>query len=52
MATVTDPICGIQVDPSLVDAQMVYEGHAYSVCSTECLQKFRENPKQYVGSKP
>jgi Cu+-exporting ATPase len=51
MATVTDPVCGMQVDPSLADAQMVYEGQAYSFCSAECLQKFRDNPQQDVGSK-
>jgi Cu+-exporting ATPase len=51
MGPVADPVCGMQVDPSLADAQMVYEGYAYSFCSAECLQKFRANPKQYVGSK-
>lgn len=48
MANVIDPVCGMEVDPSLAAAQMNYEGQAYYFCSEECMQKFRQNPEQYI----
>jgi Cu+-exporting ATPase len=48
MATVTDPVCGMQIDSSQAAAQSQYQGKTYHFCSTECKQKFEQNPKQYV----
>ena len=46
MATAVDPVCGMQVDPSLAPAQSLYEGKSYYFCSVECKRTFDENPKE------
>lgn len=48
MATVTDPVCGMQVEQSQAAAQSQYQGKTYYFCSLECKQRFDANPKQYV----
>lgn len=48
MATVTDPVCGMQIDSSQAAAQTTYEGRAYFFCSEECRRLFEENPKEFV----
>ncbi|MGH2531368.1 MAG: YHS domain-containing protein [Thermomicrobiales bacterium] len=48
MAMVTDPVCGMQIDSSQAEAQSQYEGQVYYFCSTECMQKFNENPKEWL----
>lgn len=48
MATVTDPVCGMQIQDSQAPAQTTYEGQTYYFCSDECKRKFDENPDQYV----
>jgi Cu+-exporting ATPase len=48
METVTDPVCGMQLDPSQAAAQAVYDGVAYYFCSEECRDTFLEDPEQYV----
>ena len=50
MATVTDPVCGMQLDTSQAAAQTVYEGQAYYFCSEECRKTFEENPKEFLES--
>ncbi|HEY7029830.1 MAG TPA: YHS domain-containing protein [Thermomicrobiales bacterium] len=48
MATMTDPVCGMQVDSSQAPAQSQYQGQIYYFCSVECKQKFEANPKKFV----
>ena len=48
MATVTDPVCGMQLDSSQAEAQTVYDGVAYFFCSEECRQTFLEDPEAFV----
>ena len=48
MATVTDPVCGMQLDSSQAEAQAVHDGVAYYFCSTECRDTFLEDPGKYV----
>lgn len=48
MATVTDPVCGMQIDSSQAEAQTMYNGTPYYFCSQECRKLFEANPKQYV----
>ena len=50
MATVTDPVCGMQVDTSQAAAQSQYQGQTYYFCSVECKRQFDEDPKQYVSA--
>lgn len=50
MATVTDPVCGMQIDSSQAVAQTVYNGKGYFFCSDECRKMFVENPEKYLKS--
>src|SRR5262245_53229857 len=47
--TVTDPVCGMQVDPATAPATTSWKGQAYYFCCSHCLQKFTANPDSYVG---
>lgn len=48
MATVIDPVCGMELDSSQAEAQSQYEGQAYYFCSEECKRLFDEHPTEYV----
>jgi YHS domain-containing protein len=52
MATVTDPVCGMQFEESQAEAQTIYQDQVYFFCSEECRRTFEENPEEFVGSKP
>jgi len=45
---VTDPVCGMTVDPA-GPLRHEYAGTTYVFCSTHCLEKFRADPARYVG---
>ncbi|KAF0191468.1 MAG: cation transporting ATPase [Gammaproteobacteria bacterium] len=51
MATVTDPVCGMEV---AADAAHRHEhaGNVYRFCSERCLQKFRQAPDKYLSGAP
>lgn len=44
----TDPICGMTVDPKSAAGSYEYNGQTYYFCSQHCLGKFKENPATYV----
>ena len=46
----TDPVCGMTVDPEHAAGTSVFEGETYYFCSQSCLERFRANPRQYLGS--
>ena len=46
---VTDPVCGMQVDPNRATAKFVYQGQAYYFCSTLCKQMFDREPEKYLN---
>ena len=48
MASVTDPVCGMPVDPVPTAASREYAGQKYWFCSSHCQQKFDAAPQQYV----
>ena len=48
MATVTDPVCGKQIDHSQAAAQAVYAGKAWFFCSEECREIFLKDPEKYI----
>lgn len=50
MATVTDPVCRMQIDTSQAAAQTVYKGKPYYFCSEECRRTFEENPEEFIGN--
>ena len=48
MARVTDPVCGMEVDPGTA-AQTTHESHTYYFCSEHCLRTFQEDPERFPG---
>jgi len=47
MATVTDPVCGMQVDPATAPARIVHADHTHYFCSEMCKTKFQADPARY-----
>ena len=48
MATLKDPVCGVDVDPASAPASAEYKGKTYSFCSPGCKKQFEANPERYV----
>ena len=46
--TVTDPVCGMAVDPDSAAATSEYEGHRYYFCSQQCAMSFDADPAQFA----
>ena len=51
-STVTDPVCGMQVDPAEVTFHTEHQGRTHYFCSDRCREKFIDNPGQYLSGKP
>jgi Cu+-exporting ATPase len=51
-ATVTDPVCGMTVDPEKTAHYAEHAGHDYHFCSAGCRTKFVADPEAYLGAKP
>jgi Cu+-exporting ATPase len=51
MATVKDPVCGMEIDPKTAHASEEYEGQKYYFCSAACHERFKADPKQYLSNK-
>ena len=49
MATVTDPVCGMQIDSSQAAAQAMHNGQQYYFCAEECRVKFLADPHKYIN---
>ena len=49
-ATVTDPVCRMQVADDRAAATIAHEGMAYRFCSSECARLFSDSPGLYVGT--
>ncbi len=47
-AKVTDPVCGMTVDPATAAASIEHEGRTYHFCGTGCAAAFRTNPGSYL----
>ena len=47
----TDPVCGMTVDPATAKATAEYAGTMYYFCCAGCATKFRANPDQYLKPK-
>lgn len=48
MAIVTDPVCGMQIEPDDAVGTAEYQGQAYYFCSQACLDAFEADPSAYV----
>jgi Cu+-exporting ATPase len=49
MATVKDPVCGMDIDPNTAAATEDYQGKTYHFCSTVCHDKFKAEPEIYTA---
>ena len=45
---VTDPVCGMSVDPATAPEHADYEGRTYYFCSAACQETFDKNPTKYM----
>ena len=45
---VTDPVCGMQVDPSSAAARVTHQGREFFFCSPSCRDKFVADPPKYA----
>jgi Cu+-exporting ATPase len=50
--TATDPVCGMQVDPSQTEHHMDHGGITYVFCSGGCQEKFAQDPDRYLQPAP
>ena len=48
MATVTDPVCEMQIDSDEADASEYYEGKTYYFCSGACRERFVASPAHFA----
>ena len=46
-----DPICGMAVAPETAAGKYDFQGETYYFCSTGCLNKFRQNPQNFLEGK-
>jgi YHS domain-containing protein len=46
--TVTDPVCGMHIEPQNAAAQTTYRDQTYYFCSQECKDKFDKEPQKYI----
>ncbi len=47
-ARAIDPVCGMTVNPKSAAGSYNFKGKDYYFCSTHCLNKFREDPEQFL----
>lgn len=48
---VTDPVCGMQVDPATTSHHREADGRMWHFCSANCADKFAADPAAYVNPK-
>jgi P-type Cu+ transporter len=49
---VTDPVCGMTVDPTKTVHHAAHDGSDYHFCSAGCRTKFVADPETYLGDAP
>ncbi|MGQ4659333.1 heavy metal translocating P-type ATPase [Lysobacter sp. F6437] len=47
--TVTDPVCGMQVDPATSKHQARHAGEDYHFCAARCRERFIADPDKYLS---
>ncbi len=48
VTSVTDPVCGMTIDPSAAAGHVDYGGRTYYFCSEHCLHEFTADPAAYA----
>jgi len=46
---VTDPVCGMKIEPEMAHSRLEYEGVTLYFCSSNCEEEFKRNPKKYLS---
>ena len=46
---VTDPVCGMQVDPATTPHHATHDGAAFHFCSERCRAKFVDDPQRWLS---
>jgi Cu+-exporting ATPase len=49
--TFIDPVCGMSVAPETAAGKYDFAGETYYFCATNCLNKFRQNPRVFLEEK-
>jgi len=49
---VTDPVCGMEVDPRDAAGSCTYQGRQYCFCNESCLERFQANPQGFLAPQP
>jgi len=44
---VTDPVCGMRIDPATAATSREHDGTTFSFCSTGCADTFDADPHRY-----
>jgi YHS domain-containing protein len=50
MATVKDPVCGMEIDPASAAATSDYEGTTYYFCAVGCKEQFDAEPAKFLSA--
>jgi P-type Cu+ transporter len=48
----TDPVCGMEVDPLEAAAAWEHVGTTYYFCSVGCWERFRADPESFLLMEP
>ena len=48
----TDPVCGMTVEPDTAAAAWEHDGTVYYFCSVGCLDRFRQDPEHFLSLDP
>jgi len=48
--TVTDPVCGMMVDPATTPHHARHDGNDYAFCSDGCRRRFIADPQRYLAA--
>src|SRR5256885_9267671 len=49
---VTDPVCGMSVDPATARYRTEHAGKTYCFCGARCLERFSTAPERFLGPAP
>jgi YHS domain-containing protein len=50
MATVKDPVCGMEIDSEAAAATSDHEGTTYHFCAVGCKEEFDAEPAKFLGA--
>jgi YHS domain-containing protein len=48
MASVTDPVCGLEINSDKTAIQSKFDGRTYFFCSTTCAREFDAHPREIL----